>query len=141
DGFVSSIDAPLVVNYLNSQSGRGTGEGEGLTDGNNAPEGIADPPTLSVSVPVSEATLPAGQALVLMGQALDGSGPASLVQVNGQAVDVLDAAGNFFHQVQIAPGMNSFTVQASDAAGDTTTRTVTVEGTQLPVGAVDFAHL
>src|SRR5262249_38302162 len=55
--------------------------------------------------------------------------------------DVVDAAGNFFHQVQVAPGTNTFTVEASDAAGDTATSTFTAEGTQLPAGAVDFARL
>ncbi len=112
-----------------------------LAAGDERPEGIADPPTLSVSDPVSGTALPAGQTVVITGQALDGTGPASVVRVNGQAVDALDAAGNFFQQAQVAAGTNSFTVEASDAAGATATTRVTVEGAQLSAGAVDFAHL
>jgi hypothetical protein len=112
-----------------------------LAGTNQHPEGIADPPALSVSDPVSGTALPAGQTLVLTGQAMDGTGPASAVRVNGQAADVVDAAGDFFHQVHVAPGTNTFAVEASDAAGITTTSAVTVAGTQLPAGAVDFARL
>ena len=112
-----------------------------LAPANAHPEGIADPPILTISDPHKETTLPAGQTLVLTGQALDASGAASVVRVNAQAVDALDAAGNFFHQVQVTPGTNVFTVEASDAAGDKTTDTVTLDGTQLPVGSIDFAHL
>src|SRR5262249_49648944 len=86
-----------------------------LTGENHHPEGIADPPALSVTNPADGTTLPAGQTLVITGQAIDGTGPASSVRVDGQAVDALDAAGNFFHRVQVAPGTNAFTVTASDS--------------------------
>src|SRR4029079_15549906 len=71
----------------------------------------------------------------------DGSGPAASVQINGQAVDVLDAAGDFFEQLQIAPGRNAYSIEATNAAGDQTRTKVTIEETQLADGAVDFAHL
>jgi RHS repeat-associated protein len=112
-----------------------------LASSDKDPEGIADPPTLTVSEPVRGTVLPAGQTVVLTGQALDGTRPAYPVRVNGQSVDVEDAAGNFFQRVQVAPGTNAFAVEASDPAGDTATSTVTVQGTQLPAGAVDFARL
>jgi RHS repeat-associated protein len=112
-----------------------------LASGDTSPEGIADPPTVSVSEPASGTALPAGQTVVVTGQALDGTCPAYPVRVNGQAVDALDAAGNFFQPVQVALGTNTFVVEASDAAGDTATRTITVQGTQLSAVAVDFARL
>ncbi len=140
----------LVYHYANSTplrtGSRAASDSFPLAVGNQHPEGIADPPTpdppiLTVSNPVGETTLPAGQTMVLSGQARDGSGAAALVRVNGQPIQVSDDAGNFFQQVQIAPGTNTFQIEASDAAGDTTTTTVKVDGTQLPVGTIDFARL
>ena len=140
----------LVYHYANSiplrTGSRAASDSFPLAVGNQQPEGIADPPTpdppiLTVSNPVGETTLPAGQTMVLSGQARDGSGAASRVRINGQPVQVSDDAGNFFQQVQIAPGTNTFQIEASDAAGNTTTTTVKVGGTQLPVGTIDFARL
>ncbi|MHB8861524.1 MAG: putative Ig domain-containing protein [Pirellulaceae bacterium] len=105
------------------------------------PEGSADSPNLLVSEPISETSLPVGQTLVLTGQASDSTGAPTIVRVNGQSVQVMDDAGNFFHQVQVAPGTNTFLVEARDAAGDTTSSTVTVAGTQATAGAVDFTQL
>jgi hypothetical protein len=112
-----------------------------LAIANTQAEGIADPPIVHVSEPADGSTLPAGQTIVISGQALDGSAPANLVRVNGQAAHVVDLAGNFFHQVQIAPGTNQFGIEATDSAGVTTASTRSVEGTQLPVGSIDFARL
>ncbi|MHB0954937.1 MAG: putative Ig domain-containing protein [Pirellulaceae bacterium] len=48
---------------------------------------------------------------------------------------------NFSHQIDIAAGTNTFLVEAQDAAGQSTTQSVTVGGTQLAEGEVDFAQL
>ncbi len=134
-----------VYHYANSISlrdgSRVASDAFPLSGGNQHPEGIADPPIVTVSDPIGETALPAGQTLVLTGQTLDTNGPAAVVRIDGQAADAVDAAGNFFHQVQVAPGTNTYAIEASDTAGDTTTSTVTVRGTQLPAGAIDFAQL
>ncbi len=56
----------------------------------------------------------------------------TLVTVNGQPVDALDAAGNFFSNIEIKPGQNVFNVVATDAFNQSTTNTVTVYGTTCP---------
>ena len=48
------------------------------------------------------------------------------VRVNGQAVEALDAAGNFFSTVQVRPGQNTFEVVATDAFNQSTTNSITV---------------
>ena len=134
-----------VYHYANSISlrdgSRVASDAFPLSGGNQHPEGIADPPIVTLSDPIGETALPAGQTLVLTGQTLDTNGPAAVVRIDGRAADAVDAAGNFFHQVQVAPGTNTYAIEASDTAGDTTTSTVTVRGTQLPAGAIDFAQL
>lgn len=56
----------------------------------------------------------------------------TLVTVNGQPVDALDAAGNFFSNIEIKPGQNVFNVVATDAFSQSTTNTVTIFGTTCP---------
>src|SRR5262249_27396767 len=69
--------------------------------GNQAPEGTADPPTLTVSAPQEGDRRPAGTTLLITGQA--GPDPSGLpssrvvaVTVNGTPVEALDPAGTFF---------------------------------------------
>jgi hypothetical protein len=118
----------MVYHYTDATTRRSSAQSAAgtfkLVGENRQPEGIADPPTLSVREPESNSSLPSGQTVVLAGQVLEGTHPAA-VRVNGQAVDSLDAAGNFFHQSHLAPGVNTFTVEASDSTGGTATSTLT----------------
>jgi len=163
DGSVSPLDALVVINALNRAGYVPAGSGllyldvtgdsllsprdallviNHLTQG-DGPEGEAspDPPVLTLSAPAGTSQLPAGDAFVLTGQATDGSDPAASVHVNGQPVQALDAAGNFFQPVQLAPGSNTFVLEARDATGDQTTQSITITGTQLPGTEIDFSRL
>ena len=51
-----------------------------------------------------------------------------LVTVNGQPVDTLDPAGNFFSAIELRPGANTFTVVATDAYNLSTINAITVYG-------------
>jgi RHS repeat-associated protein len=59
--------------------------------------------------------------------------------VNGSPVASLDPAGNFFDRVTIGPGENRFDVTAYDSLGESTTRSVTLIGSQR--GGVDQTQL
>src|SRR5262249_12517332 len=141
---VDRID-DAVYRYADGQSLRSGSQSAAetftLAVANTHAEGIADPPVLTLAGPADGAALPAGPTAGLPGQAPAGARPAAAVRVNGQAVDAEDAGGSFFHRVQVAPGANTFVVEASDAAGGAATSTVTVQGTQAPAGAVDFSRL
>jgi RHS repeat-associated protein len=103
---------------------------------------ISLPPTVSFTSPASGATLAAGSQVVLSGLAQPGTplAPITLVTVNGQAVDGLDVAGDFFAQEPIVAGSNIFTVTATDALGQTATATLTLNGV-ITGGAPNFSQL
>jgi RHS repeat-associated protein len=54
------------------------------------------------------------------------------VSVNGNSVEALDLAGNFFSYIQINSGRNRFEVVATDNLGLSTTNTLEVIGTSCP---------
>ncbi|MDA8745662.1 fibro-slime domain-containing protein [Rubripirellula amarantea] len=61
------------------------------------------------------------------------------VTVNGQPVDVIDAAGRFFFQTEIQNGDNSFTLEAFDALGQSTSVNLLLAGTSLAQSSeIDF---
>jgi hypothetical protein len=109
------------------------------------------PPAVAVDEPVDGGSIPSGTSLILTGQAVAAQplliGPnrvanaIAFVTVNGVPVDALDATGNFFSPTSILPGRNEFTIRATDAFGQTTTTTVTVQGTQQPVADVNFGDV
>ena len=101
---------------------------------NRQPEGIADPPTIVVTSPVDPTSLAAGSTVLIVGRA---SAP---VDLNGTPVEVYDAAGNFFSQVHVGPGENQFTLTATDDVGETASESLTLTGTQLASGQLDFSH-
>ncbi|MCU0961709.1 MAG: PKD domain-containing protein, partial [Pirellulaceae bacterium] len=135
----------LVYAYVGGTTWRGGNRAAdssfALAIGNSAPEGIADPPVLTLSEPVHGDQLPVGQPLVISGQVQDPSGAIPTVRVNGQTADVVDPTGQFFHRAQVTPGSNVFEVEATDGAGDTVSSSVTVEAATPPAGTVDFRRL
>lgn len=89
-------------------------------------------PSLVIQSPVENSYLAVSRTL-LNGQA-SATPPnrITLVAVNSQPVDALDAAGNFFSSIEIKPGQNLFTVVATDVFNQSITNTVTVYGTTCP---------
>lgn len=63
------------------------------------------------------------------------------VTVNGQPVDVLDAAGDFFTQVTLPEGSTTYTFVATDAFGDTASTTITLTGVTSTVGTANDSNL
>jgi hypothetical protein len=61
------------------------------------------------------------------------------VTLNGRPVDTLDASGNFFSKLTVAPGQNSIDIMATDVAGVIGKTPLTLEGSQAPAGAIDFS--
>ena len=114
-----------------------------LADADDRPEGIADPPQLTVEEPAEETRVLAGDRILVSGQARPGDPPAPVthVTVNGVPVDAADSAGNFFTQRAVAPGQNVLQVVATDALGETSERTVIVNGVQAAAGQIDFDAL
>ena len=98
------------------------------------------PPTIAVHQPANQAVFAAREKIVVSGTALATTqvGPGSTtisnhitaVLINGRAVNVVDAAGNFFEEIDILTGENRLEVVALDAYGQLATETVTVTGTQ-----------
>ena len=56
-------------------------------------------------------------------------GEITHVTINGQPVDALDPAGNFFTNVDVAPGINTFELTAFDTQGQTATTSLSITGT------------
>jgi len=107
-----------------------------------------DPPNLHLASPANEVDLSVGQTVLLTGtaSAMTQVGPIPTpvpnrivaVLINGTGVEVLDAGGNFFTQVDVLPGENVFHVTAIDAYGQTAETTVTVFGSQDLGGHIDL---
>jgi RHS repeat-associated protein/uncharacterized repeat protein (TIGR01451 family) len=94
------------------------------------------PPIINYTSPANGSEVLAGSQQLLTGFVQSGGSPIVAVTVNGKGVDVLDAAGNFFTNVPILPGDNTFTAMALDALGHTTSAILTLEGVQP--GPINF---
>jgi YD repeat-containing protein len=89
------------------------------------PRVFVDPCPTVVNIPIvqlqpsSTAALPAGAQVVLSGRAVSQAAnrPVLQVLVNGEPVDGLDLAGNFFKTVTIGAGANVYAIRAVDACG------------------------
>jgi hypothetical protein len=58
-----------------------------------------------------------GTTVTLSGRAVALGGAVVMVVVDGQEADALDAAGRFFHRVNIDEGQNCFGIAALDGSG------------------------
>lgn len=108
--------------------------------GPNAEGEEAPGPTISLFSPTPNSSANPDATLLISGQALPGPSRAAIVQVlvNGATADAVDAAGNFFAQVALASGGNTFAITAIDALGDESSATVTVNGIQRSERAIPF---
>jgi RHS repeat-associated protein len=105
------------------------------------PEGIADPPVLTVATPEDEDRLPIGTPVVISGQVDLAQLPAGFhVALNGRAVDTIDASGRFFSRQVLAQGDNVFTIDVTNANGTTVydSQTVKVTGKTTLPGQIDL---
>lgn len=126
----------------------GTG---GVVLGQPSNEEATAPPQLRVELPTPDGRWMADTPLVLTGLAealrpelADGTrvqNSMTHVTVNDRPVAVHDSAGRFFERVDILPGVNQFTVTASDALGQEVSAEVTIIGTQSDTTLVDFSRL
>ncbi len=104
------------------------------------PEGIADPPAITVQSPATGSQVQPGQTVLISGNVQASAPPVTSVTVNGTQAAAVDAAGNFFDTVTVAPGVNTLNLAASDASGQTTS-TLTIHGDQPAAGKIDFSQL
>ena len=107
---------------------------------NHRPEGIADPPALSIHSPIDGSRVETGTSVLISGKTTPETpaAPVTHVTVNGIPVDAFDATGNFFSQVVPTPGINQLEVVATDALDETTASLLTLEGTQPAEEGIDF---
>lgn len=135
---VDRTDA-VVYHYANGLSRRAGSQNAtdsfALAAGNHLPEGIADPPVLSIASPAQGSSFTAGSTVLITGQS------TSPVVINGVPVEATDAAGNFFDQVVVGVGQNVFSVASTDDSGETTSEDLTLTGAQQTSGSIDVSQL
>ena len=91
-------------------------------------------PTITITAPADDAHLAQGPAMLtgFAQAAQPGTTPTTnslrLVTVDGQPVQALDPAGNFFAIVDVRPGSNRYEVIAVDALDGSTTNVLTLTG-------------
>jgi hypothetical protein len=89
-------------------------------------------PAVEILSPDEVSPFAAGTTVLVSGTASDP------VTVNGLPVDTMDAAGNFFTQVFVAPGQNAFEFTATDSFGQTATETLTLLGLASAAPEINF---
>ena len=110
---------------------------------NSQPEGIADPPVLNLDSP-ADPIFPAGSTFLITGQATPDEPPNDFaitdVTVDGTSV-TLNGDGTFSTGVQIGTGQNDFEIVATDAGPSSTTKTLTLYGSDQPAKDINFSLL
>ncbi|MCR9296030.1 MAG: putative Ig domain-containing protein, partial [bacterium] len=89
----------------------------------------ASPPSLLIQDPLSEQILKVGKYL-LQGEAAATLSGVQIVEVlvNDLPVDVIDAAGRFFANIDVAEGVQSYTIRTTDSLGQQTEASLAVVG-------------
>jgi RHS repeat-associated protein len=97
-------------------------------------------PSITILTPDPGAEIAAGTTIAVAGFAEADLPFASViyVTVNGQPVEALDAAGNFFVRLAVLPGDNVYEFEVTDSLDQTARTTLTLKGVQRAVGDVDF---
>ena len=109
------------------------------------PNRVSDPQvTIELLTPEDLAAYPQGSSALVTGIAASTGGCANensirSVYVNGRPVDVLDATGNFFTRVNVAPGRNNYSFTATDAFGQTSSASLTLFGFEPTTNRIDFS--
>ncbi len=143
------LGGPQDIWVVADDDGTGVGQVREADENNNTHHALLRilGPEIVVTTPADGTEITAGETVVISGTAFvqrpDLGGGSSLanrivaVLINNSAVEVLDAAGNFFTQVDVLPGENVFDLTAFDAYGQTAATRVTIIGSQAPSGSVD----
>jgi choice-of-anchor A domain-containing protein/RHS repeat-associated protein len=124
-------DGVATFSYTGAHGGDDTVQATAATlQANAAAHWVSRAPTVTFTSPGNGASLPAGSFVTLSGQALPGDplAPIILVTVNGQQVDSLDAAGDFFARMPAPAGSDVFTVVVTDSLGETAMASLTLTG-------------
>ncbi len=97
-------------------------------------------PSISILTPEEGAEIAAGTTVAVAGLAEADRPFASviLVTVNGQPVEALDAAGNFFVRLAVLPGDNVYEFEVTDSRDQTARTTLVLKGEQRAAGDVAF---
>ncbi len=146
-GFGFSDASGLVqFSYIGTTSGRDVvtaAVGQLLDDSIVDWQGSAAAPTIFVAAPLDGSSVPAGTTLVANGFALADFPNATLdlITVNGQPIEAVDAAGNFFASLYVGPGENEYEFTAIDSGGQSTSQRIVLTGVQANSSTVDFASL
>jgi RHS repeat-associated protein len=100
----------------------------------------ATPPTITFTSPLDGSEHRTGSFVLITGLALPGIPGSRIasVSVNGQPVDAVDVAGQFFASVQIAAGANVFDFVATDTLGQTAEAAIELVGIPGSTGGFDF---
>jgi RHS repeat-associated protein len=100
--------------------------------------------TLNASAPLT--TLSSETDIIISGSATsvrpsDGATQKIVnVTVNNAPVDVLDAGGNFFTQVHVSAGENTYRITATDAIGQTSSVSLILTGVENSTREIDFSQ-
>jgi RHS repeat-associated protein len=138
-GETPSPDFPTVNAVQPSFGGRGTFTGDAFV------VKIGEPYAVQVSASAPGVQFLAGLKVLISGRASsvssDGNTTRAIasVSVNGAPVDALDASGNFFASVPVAPGQTKYDVVATDVGGATGSASLTLEGVTAATGPIDFS--
>ncbi|MCA9191301.1 MAG: hypothetical protein KDB03_06055 [Planctomycetales bacterium] len=102
----------------------------------------AAPPQITVVSPTSDSRVPAGTTLVSSGFATADFPNATidLITVNGVPLNNVDAAGNFFAQLFVAPGDNEYEFTVIDSNNQSATHTIVIRGIQSDETQVDWTQ-
>ena len=96
---------------------------------------IADPVTIVVEQPESGTEFDAGSLALVTGQvSVDQGATIASVLINGSPVATLDTLGNFFTQVNVSAGDNTYDFLAIDSLGQTASTRLTLVGLQPEEG-------
>lgn len=97
-------------------------------------------PSISILTPEDGTDIAAGTTVAVAGLAEADRPFASviLVTVNGQPVEALDAAGNFFVRLAVLPGDNVYEFEVTDSRDQTARTTLVLQGVQRAAGDVEF---
>ncbi len=100
-------------------------------------------PTIQIVSPSGQTPFAAGTNALISGTATPGAPgvPIVAVSMNGQPVDALDAAGNFFAHVTLPEGSTTLTFVATDALGNTATCTLTLSAVSPAQASADDTYL
>ena len=98
-------------------------------------------PAITISTPSPSSQFETGQTVLVSGRVTPGApeAPIASVTINGQTVQSLDAAGNYFGFVTIDAGVQAYEVVATDILGGIAMAAIALEG--IAGTPVDIASL